>query len=89
MVTDIFADGAYVELLEYNNIKGMILNSEMSRKGVKQVKKIIRENKQEVLRVLRVDTNQGYIDMTRKQIKPEEIKEKESEFAKLKTVLNK
>ena len=89
MVTDIFADGAYVELLEYNNIKGMILNSEMSRKGVKQVKKIIRENKQEVLRVLRVDTNQGYIDLTRKQIKPEEIKEKESEFAKLKTVLNK
>ena len=86
MVTDIFADGAYVELLEYNNIKGMILNSEMSRKGVKQVKKIIRENKQEVLRVLRVDTNQGYIDLTRKQIKPEEIKEKESEFAKLKTV---
>lgn len=86
MVTEIFADGAYVELLEYNNIKGMILNSEMSRKGVKQVKKIIRENKQEVLRVLRVDQNQGYIDLTRKQIKPDEIKEKELDFSKLKTV---
>jgi translation initiation factor 2 alpha subunit (eIF-2alpha) len=64
----------------------MILNSEMSRKGVKQVKKIIKENKQEVLRVLRVDRSQGYIDLTRKQIKPDEIKEKESEFSKLKTV---
>jgi translation initiation factor 2 subunit 1 len=64
----------------------MILNSEMSRKGVKQVKKIIRENKQEVLRVLRVDQNQGYIDLTRKQIKPDEIKEKELDFSKLKTV---
>lgn len=64
----------------------MILNSEMSRKGVKQVKKIIRENKQETLRVLRVDKQQGYIDLTRKLIKPEEIKEKEAEFSKLKTV---
>ena len=73
--------------MEYNNIKGMILNSEMSRKGVKQVKKLIRENKKEVLRVLRVDKNQGYIDLTRKQIKPEEIKEKELLFSKLNLVI--
>jgi len=65
----------------------MILNSEMSRRNVKQVKKIIKENKQEVLRVLRVDQNQGYIDLTRKQIKADEIKEKELEFSKLKTVI--
>ena len=65
----------------------MILNSEMSRRNVNQVKKIIKENKQEVLRVLRVDQNQGYIDLTRKQIKADEIKEKELEFSKLKTVI--
>ena len=65
----------------------MILNSEMSRRNVKQVKKIIKENKQEVLRVLRVDQNQGYIDLTRQQIKADEIKEKELEFSKLKTVI--
>ena len=59
----------------------------MSRRNVKQVKKIIKENKQEVLRVLRVDQNQGYIDLTRKQIKADEIKEKELEFSKLKTVI--
>ena len=58
----------------------------MSRRGVKQVKKLIRENKQEVLRVLRVDKSQGYIDLTRKQIKSDEIKDKELEFSKLKTV---
>jgi translation initiation factor 2 subunit 1 len=54
--------------LEYNNINGMILSSEMSRKRIKYVKKLVKEGREEVLRVIRVDTQQGYIDLSKKSV---------------------
>lgn len=53
----------------------MILSSEMTRKRVKYVKKIVKEGREEVLRVIRVDTSQGYIDLSKKSVKSEEIEE--------------
>jgi len=40
--------GAYVALLEYNNIEGMILLSELSRRRIRSINKLIRVGKQEV-----------------------------------------
>lgn len=34
--------GAYVQLLEYNNVEGMILSSELSRRRIRSVAKILR-----------------------------------------------
>lgn len=79
-------DGAFVELLEYNRIKGMILTSEVSRKRVKYIKKIIKEGKEEVLRVINVDANQGYIDLSKKTVKVEEVEEFKEVFHKSKKV---
>lgn len=40
--------GAYVTLIEYNNIEGMILLSELSRRRIRSVNKLIRVGKTEV-----------------------------------------
>jgi len=42
--------GAYVTLLEYGNIEGMILLSELSRRRIRSVNKLIRVGKLEVSR---------------------------------------
>ncbi len=58
----------------------------MTRKRVKYVKKIVKEGREEVLRVLRVDTNQGYIDLSKKAVKSEEIEDFKDYYLKSKTV---
>ena len=47
--------GAYVTLLEYNNIEGMILLSELSRRRIRSISKLIKVGRQEPVMVLRVD----------------------------------
>jgi S1 RNA binding domain len=47
--------GAYVSLLEYNNIEGMILFSELSRRRIRSVSSLIKVGRQEPAIVLRVD----------------------------------
>ena len=51
--------GAYVSLLEYNNIEGMILLSELSRRRIRSIPKLIRVGRNEVVVVLRVDEEKG------------------------------
>ena len=51
--------GAYVKLLEYNNIEGMILLSELSRRRIRSINKLIRVGRNEVVVVLRVDHEKG------------------------------
>ena len=38
--------GAYVALLEYNNIEGMILLSELSRRRIRSVNKLLKVGRQ-------------------------------------------
>ena len=47
--------GAYVTLSEYNNIEGMILLSELSRRRIRSIQKLIRVGRSECVVVLRVD----------------------------------
>ena len=51
--------GAYVKLLEYDNIDGMILLSELSRRRIRSIQKLIRVGRDEVVVVLRVDKEKG------------------------------
>ena len=53
--------GAYVKLLEYDNIDGMILLSELSRRRIRSIQKLIRVGRNEVVVVLRVDKEKGQL----------------------------
>ncbi|GMH68902.1 hypothetical protein TL16_g07925, partial [Triparma laevis f. inornata] len=78
--------GAYVELLEYNNIEGMILLSELSRRRIRSINKLIRVNRNEVVMVLRVDKEKGYIDLSKRRVSPEDIAKCEDKYNKAKAV---
>ena len=58
-VTDIGEMGAYVTLLEYDGVEGMILLSELSRKRIRSINKLVRINRNEVVMVIRVDKEKG------------------------------
>lgn len=81
-------EGSYVELLEYNNIRGMILKSEVSRKRIKNLKQLMKEGKEDVLMAIRVDTVQGYIDLSKKYISAQENETFREKFSKSKQVHN-
>lgn len=60
--------GAYVHLLEYNNIEGMILLSELSRRRIRSINKLIRVGKTEPVVVIRVDKDKGELHQSVKVI---------------------
>eukprot|EP00164_Ancoracysta_twista_P007592 GFYU01010804.1.p1 GENE.GFYU01010804.1~~GFYU01010804.1.p1 ORF type:complete len:316 (-),score=125.05 GFYU01010804.1:719-1666(-) len=78
--------GAYVSLLEYNNVEGMILLSELSRRRIRSISKLIRVGRQEVVVVLRVDKEKGYIDLSKRRVSPEDIVKCEEKYNKSKAV---
>ena len=78
--------GAYVSLLEYNNIEGMILLSELSRRRIRSINKLIRVGRMEVVVVLRVDREKGYIDLSKRRVSPEDIAKMEDKYNKSKAV---
>jgi translation initiation factor 2 subunit 1 len=67
-ITKITELGIYVSLLEYNNIEGMVLLSEVSSRRIKAASKLFRINSKEVVIVLRVDESKGYIDLSKKRV---------------------
>ncbi|CAG8437949.1 16806_t:CDS:2 [Acaulospora morrowiae] len=78
--------GAYVKLLEYDNIEGMILLSELSRRRIRSIQKLIRVGRNEVVVVLRVDKEKGYIDLSKRRVSPEDIAKAEEKYNKSKAV---
>lgn len=78
--------GAYVKLLEYDNIDGMILLSELSRRRIRSIQKLIRVGRNEVVVVLRVDKEKGYIDLSKRRVSPEDIVKCEERYNKGKMV---
>ncbi|KAI5700639.1 hypothetical protein M8J76_011491 [Diaphorina citri] len=78
--------GAYVHLLEYNNIEGMILLSELSRRRIRSINKLIRVGKTEPVVVIRVDKEKGYIDLSKRRVSPEDVEKCTERYAKAKAV---
>merc|ERR1712212_1334613 len=78
--------GAYVHLLEYNNIEGMILLSELSRRRIRSINKLIRVGRTEPVVVIRVDKDKGYIDLSKRRVSPEDIERCTEVFSKAKAV---
>eukprot|EP01118_Nematostelium_gracile_P016326 TRINITY_DN6730_c0_g3_i1.p1 TRINITY_DN6730_c0_g3~~TRINITY_DN6730_c0_g3_i1.p1 ORF type:complete len:302 (+),score=130.66 TRINITY_DN6730_c0_g3_i1:61-906(+) len=78
--------GAYVALKEYNDIEGMILLSELSRRRIRSINKIIRVGRLETVVVLRVDKEKGYIDLSKRKVSEEDIAKCEEKYNKSKAV---
>lgn len=78
--------GAYVSLLEYNNIEGMILFSELSRRRIRSISSLIKVGRQEPAIVLRVDRDKGYIDLSKRRVSEEEAHACEDRYNKSKLV---
>ena len=45
--------------LEYDNVEGMILLSELSRRRIRSIQKLIRVGRNEVVMVMRIDKEKG------------------------------
>eukprot|EP01057_Protomagalhaensia_wolfi_P001597 Protomagalhaensia_wolfi_Nauph_80__1596@NODE_1986_length_1255_cov_65_342105_g1554_i0_p1_GENE_NODE_1986_length_1255_cov_65_342105_g1554_i0NODE_1986_length_1255_cov_65_342105_g1554_i0_p1_ORF_typecomplete_len347_score91_92EIF_2_alpha/PF07541_12/2_1e27S1/PF00575_23/6_8e11S1/PF00575_23/8_9e03SDA1/PF05285_12/3_6e03SDA1/PF05285_12/0_00085Astro_capsid_p/PF12226_8/0_095RNA_pol_3_Rpc31/PF11705_8/0_16DNA_pol_phi/PF04931_13/0_2Sigma70_ner/PF04546_13/13Sigma70_ner/PF04546_13/19SURF2/PF05477_11/4_4e03SURF2/PF0 len=78
--------GAYVTLLEYGNMEGLILPSELSKRRYRSISKLLRVGRQEVVMVVRVDSDKGYVDLSKKRVAPEDIAATEERYSKSKKV---
>jgi translation initiation factor 2 subunit 1 len=64
----------------------MILLSELSRRRIRSINKLIRIGKSECVVVIRVDSEKGYIDLSKRRVLPEDIIACEDKYAKAKAV---
>ncbi|KAJ1782456.1 hypothetical protein LPJ59_006805 [Coemansia sp. RSA 2399] len=78
--------GAYVELEEYGTIEGVILLKELSRRRIRSVQKLVRIGRREPAVVQRVDTEKGYIDLSKSKVMPEEAEKCNERYQKSKMV---
>ncbi|VUZ43387.1 unnamed protein product [Hymenolepis diminuta] len=86
VVKSITNSGSYVNLPEYNNALGMILHSELSRRRIRSINKLVRVGRSDIVIVIRVDPDKGYIDLSKRQVPFDEIKVCYDRFAKAKAV---
>ena len=76
----------YVQLLEYNNVDGMIPMTEVSRRRIRSIGKHLRIGKTEVVQVFRVDKEKGYIDLSKKKVTIDDIRKCEEKYTKNKAI---
>jgi len=62
------------------------LLSELSRRRIRSINKLIRVGRNEVVVVLRVDEEKGYIDLSKRRVSPEDIEKCEEKYNKAKAV---
>jgi translation initiation factor 2 subunit 1 len=67
--------GAYVKLDEYDK-KGLLHVSEISSSWIRNIRDFVREGQKVVLKVLRVDTEKGHIDLSLRRVTKREKIEK-------------
>ncbi|XP_076914454.1 eukaryotic translation initiation factor 2 subunit alpha homolog [Bidens hawaiensis] len=76
----------HVSLLEYNNIEGMILLSDLSRRRIRSVGSLIKVGRVEPAMVLRVNAEKGYIDLSKKRLSEQDVQICEERYSKSKLV---
>ena len=84
---------AYVNLIEYEDAdgpvggrEGMVLLSELSRRRIRSIAKLIRVGRDEIVQVLRVDEEKGYVDLSKRKVVRDDVPDFEDKFSKAKTV---
>ncbi len=78
-VTKIFPNSVFVELLEYNR-QGMIHISEVSPGRIRNLRDYVKEGKQIVCKVLRINQERGHIDLSLRRANSNQRREKLEEI---------
>ncbi len=78
-VTNIFHHGVFVNVEEYGK-GGMIHISEVSPGRIRNIRDFVREGKKVVCKVLRVNEEKGYIDLSLRRVNERQRKEKINEI---------
>merc|ERR1711971_1259980 len=65
---------------------GMILLSELSRRRIRSINKLIRVGRTEPVVVIRVDKDKGYIDLSKRRVSKEDIERCTEKYSKAKAV---
>lgn len=68
VVKEIKDIGAYVSMIEYDFIQGMLMVSEISRRRIRSINRMIKIGKKEIVSIIRVDKKKGYIDVSKRQL---------------------
>ena len=76
VVTEVFPEFAYVELPEYGGKRAMLHITEASEKWIKSVKDVVKEGDVKVFRVVNVNPEKGYIDVSLRHINPNQERRK-------------
>jgi len=71
-------------MLEYNNLEAMLLLSELQRRRIRSVKKVIKEGRQEIVKVIKVNKDKQFVDLSKKRVDPEDIPPCEEKWNKSK-----
>lgn len=85
-MTKITGSGAYANLLEYGK-EGLLNAKEITSRRISSINRVLKEEKDEVLKVLKVDSK-GFIDLSKKEVKSEEIEQCKARYANSKQVEN-
>ena len=77
-IVNVNEHGAYVRLLEYNNREALILASSVTRKLVKNVKKLLRVGTQDCMQVVGIDNENGhgFIDLSKRNMQVSDMEKK-------------
>jgi len=83
--------GVYAALLEYDGREGMMPSAELSKYNLqpmplKPAAKLVRVGQKQLCKVIRVDTDKGYIDLSKRRVDPEVAAAKEEAYARAKIV---
>ena len=83
-VTSINELGVYVILKEYNDIEGIILLSELSKRRIRSINKEIKIGHLEAATVMRID--KGYIDLSKRRVTEQDKEKATDKYNKSKIV---
>jgi translation initiation factor 2 subunit 1 len=75
-----------VTLLEYSNREAYVAGRDLTRTRVRTLNQVVRVGATEVMKVIRVDTEKGHIDVSKIQVVPDEISQFKEKFSQAKTV---
>ncbi|XP_076463042.1 eukaryotic translation initiation factor 2 subunit 1-like [Babylonia areolata] len=85
-VTEVKDTATYVTLAEYGGQEAMLPNSELSNRRLRSVHKHVRHGQMLCVRVTRVLPDQGYVDVSKRQVDAEEALDCQHRYARGKTV---
>ena len=81
-VKKILPHAVFVDLIEYENLEGMIHISELASRWTRNINEIVALNKVIVCRVEKIDEEKGYIDLSKKRVTSGEEKTKKDQIQK-------